>query len=126
MSIGNVTFFSPWSLAKRNSQYIVGSPFWLKLLSLYNLHPPASLRQLPLGSQSRLSTGEDLKMAARIERPFQTLLDDCGVCNDFQTFLRESTLVTRLGFWRRSIGASTKTSSQRIATMGLVRVFLNW
>ena len=98
MSIGNVTIFSPCSLAKRNSNSIVGSPFWLKLLSLYNLHPPASLRQLPLGSQSRLSTGEDLKMAAQIERPFQTLLDDCGVCNDFQTFLRDSTLVNPARF----------------------------
>ena len=38
-----------------NSQDFYGSPFWLKLLSIYNLHPPTSLRQLPL------RTGDDLR-----------------------------------------------------------------
>ena len=37
-------------------------------------------------------------MAARIERPFQTLLDDCGVSDEFQKFLLESTLVNPARF----------------------------
>ena len=37
-------------------------------------------------------------MAARIERPFPALLDDCGVCDEFQVFLCESTLYNQTRF----------------------------
>ena len=37
-------------------------------------------------------------MAAQIERSFQTLLDDCGVCAEFQRFLRDSTLINPARF----------------------------
>ena len=37
-------------------------------------------------------------MAGRIERSFQTLLDDCGVCEQIHDFLRDSTLTNQTRF----------------------------
>ncbi len=70
-----------------------GSSFLLQ--QIFTLPPPSGA---PAWFPVAVEPGEDTTMSGRIERSFQTLLDDCGVCDEFQVFLRESTLYNQTRF----------------------------
>ena len=94
------------------------SPFWLKT-SLQQFFPARLPPVLPLGSQSRSSTGRNCcckAMAGQMQPTFQALLTECNVPTAFQEWLVANTMVDRAKFLLGARNTSTLNLPASILT----------